>query len=645
MVTMRRIALFLFSSLLLSNVIVAAGDPVIMKIGNKDITKTEFEYIWSKNNTNNTIDKKSFNEYIDLFVNFKLKVAEAESQGLDTTNAFISELDGYRRQLTTPYLTDKNAEEIIAKQTYDRIRKYVEASHILIQVGPDASPEDTLAAWNKINTIYAQAVKGVDFAKLARENSLDNSKEEGGYLGFATGFRYVYPFENAVYNTPVGAVSKPFRTQFGFHIVKVHSLRDAGGRYRSGHIFKAVTKDAPKENQEAAKLAINKIYNQITAGGDFQKFAETESDDQNAAANRGEYGLMYCGSLPIEYEDEVYKLKIGEYSKPFQSKYGWHIVKALEFQPYPSIDEMKEDINGIIGRDERSMFAKNALVEKLKKEYSYSFIPENFVAFEKAWDALQKNQDSTEIKALRKSNSPVFSLGGSLYPQRSFSEYIDKKASGTNNMKSLFNEFVNEKVLAYEDSKLEKKYPEFGHLMQEYRDGILLFEISNREVWDKATKDTAGLVSYFAKNKKKYAWEKPRFKGFIIGCTDKNVAAKAKKLMKGIPDDSIAVVLRRNLNTDSTTVVKIEKGLYASGENPVIDSLVFKLNNTKQDITFTEQLLKGKMLKKGPESYIDVRGLVISDYQTYLEKVWIDSLKRKFNVSIYEEVVNTVNKN
>lgn len=645
MVTMRRIALFLFSSLFLSNLIVASADPVIMKIGNKDITKTEFEYIWSKNNTNNTIDKKSFNEYIDLFVNFKLKVAEAESQGLDTTNAFISELDGYRRQLTTPYLTDKNAEEIIVKQTYDRIRKYVESSHILIQVGLDVSPEDTLTAWNKINAVYDQAVKGVDFAKLARENSLDNSKDEGGYLGFATGFRYVYPFENAVYNTPVGAVSQPFRTQYGYHIVKAHSLRDAGGRYRSGHIFKAVTKDAPKENQEAAKLAIYKIYNQITGGGDFQKFAETESDDQNAAANRGEYGLMYCGSLPIEYEDQVYKLKIGEYSQPFQSKYGWHIVKALEFMPYPSIEEMKEDINGIIGRDERSQFAKNALIEKLKKEYSYSLITENFVAFEKAWDALRKNQDSTAIKALRKSNSPVFTLGGSLYPQRAFSEFIDKKASGTNNMKSLFNEFVNEKVLAYEDSKLEKKYPEFGHLMQEYRDGILLFEISNREVWDKATKDTAGLVSYFAKNKKKYAWEKPRFKGFIISCTDKNVAAKAKELMKGISDDSIAVVLRRNLNTDSTTVVKIEKGLYASGENPVTDSLVFKLKNTKKDNTFTEQFLKGKMLKKGPESYIDVRGLVISDYQTYLEKVWIDGLKRKFNVSIYEEVVNTVNKN
>lgn len=645
MVTMKRIALFLFSSLFIANVIVASEDPVIMKIGNKDITKTEFEYIWSKNNTNNTIDKKSFNEYIDLFVNFKLKVAEAESQGLDTTNAFISELDGYRRQLTTPYLTDKKAEEIIVQQTYDRIRKYVEASHILIKVLQDASPEDTLAAWNKINAVYAQAAKGADFAKLARENSQDNVKDEGGYLSFATGFKYVYTFENAVYNTHVGAVSQPFRTQFGYHIVKVHSTRDAGGRYRSGHILKLVPKDAPKENQDAAELAIYKIYKAIKDGGDFQKFAETESDDQNAAANRGEYGLMYCGSLPIEYEDEVYKLKIGEYSEPFRSKYGWHIVKALEFLPYPSIEEMKEDINGIIGRDERSMFAKNALVEKLKKEYSYSLVSENFIAFEKAWDALRKNQDSTAIKALRKSNSPVFELGGSLYPQKSFSQFIDKKASGTNNMKSLFNEFVNEKVLAYEDSKLEKKYPEFGHLMQEYRDGILLFEISNREVWDKATKDTAGLISYFANNKKKYAWEKPRFKGFIISCTDKNVAAKAKKLMKGIPNDSIAVVLRRNLNTDSTTVVKIEKGLYSAGENPATDSLIFNLKNSKKDKTFTVQFLKGKMLKKGPESYMDVRGLVISDYQTYLEKVWIDGLKSKYNVIIYEEVVNTVNKN
>jgi peptidyl-prolyl cis-trans isomerase SurA len=641
---MKRVALFLYLFSFISVAFAGSNDAIIMKIGNKNITKSEFEYIWSKNNTNNTLDKKSLNEYVDLFVNFKLKVAEAEGQGIDTTKSFINELSGYRRQLISPYLTDKDADSALFRQTYDRIREYVEASHILIKLDQDASPEDTLAAWQKINRIYNQAIKGVDFAKLAKENSDDNSKNDGGYLGFATGFRYVYPFENAVYNTSPGKISKPFRTQFGYHIVKVLSRREAGGRYRSGHILKLATKDASQEVQLAAKEAIYQIYDSIKNGADFQKFAETQSDDKGAAANKGEYGFLYCGSLPIEYEDAVYALKPGEVSKPFHSNYGWHIVKALEFLPYPSMDEMKNDINNIIGRDERSLTGKASLAEKLKKEYSYTPFDENSKAFEKAWDNLRLNHDSTGVRNLQKSDLPIFTLDGKPVAQSLFADYVIKRGSASNNMKAVYSDFVKDKVLAYEDSRLEIKYPEFGHLMQEYRDGILLFEVSNREVWDKATKDTAGLEKYFAAHKADYAWDKPHYKGFVVSCADKKTASKAKKLLKGLAPDSIATVLKKTFNTDSTTLVKIEKGLYTAGENPVIDSLVFKIKNPKQDLKFPVKLIKGTLLKNGPESYTDVRGLVISDYQNYLEKEWIDGLKKKFKVTIYEDVVNTVNK-
>lgn len=208
---MKRISLLLLFSVIFANISFSQTDPVIMTIGNKKISKSEFEYIWNKNNTNNTIDRKSINEYVDLFVNFKLKVAEAENMGLDTTAAFINEFQGYRNQLTGQYLTDEAAREALVNQTYERIKEYVEASHILILVKQNSTPEDTLIAWNKINNIYNQAIKGTDFAKLARENSDDGNKSEGGYLGFATGFRYVYPFENAVYNTAPGNISKPFK--------------------------------------------------------------------------------------------------------------------------------------------------------------------------------------------------------------------------------------------------------------------------------------------------------------------------------------------------------------------------------------------------------------------------------------------------
>jgi len=643
---MKRAILLLCVTLGVTSLLAQTNDPIMMKIGDKNVTKSEFEYIWSKNNTNNTLDKKSLDEYIELFVNFKLKVAEAEAQGIDTTKAFINELDGYRRQLITPYLTDKDAEEKLTQQTYDRIREYVEASHILIKVKSDATPEDTLAAWEKAMSIYKKAIaKNADFAKLAKEFSEDGSKEQGGYLGFATGFRYVYAFENAIYTTQVGQISKPMRSEYGYHIVKVHSRRPAGGRYRSGHIMKIVRKGATTEEQQAAKDAIYKAYNDLKNGADFAKVAQEESDDQSSAGRGGEYGVLYCGSLPIEYEDAVYTLKAGEFSEPFQSSYGWHIVKALEFMPYPSMEEMKNDLNGITSRDERAQEPRNSLVEKLKKEYGYTLDDQNLQEFIKAYDNLRKNADSTGVRMVLQSNDPLFTIGRAVHPQKSFAAYLSAKPILANNINKAFDNFVKDKVIVYEDSQLEKKYPDFGHLMQEYRDGILLFEVSNREVWDKATKDTTGLETYFNSHKIDYAWDKPRFKGFIVHCADKAIASKAKKMMKKLSADSVTTVLRRTFNTDSTTLIRIEHGLYSQGDNAVTDSLIFKQTNTKKDTKFPVPFLYGRELKDGPEVYTDVRGLVISDYQNYLEKKWLDDLKKKYTVTIFEEVANTVNKN
>jgi len=641
---MKRISLLLLFSVIFTNISFSQTDPVIMTIGNKKISKSEFEYIWNKNNTNNTIDRKSINEYVDLFVNFKLKVAEAENMGLDTTAAFINEFQGYRNQLTGQYLTDEAAREALVNQTYERIKEYVEASHILILVKQNSTPEDTLIAWNKINNIYNQAIKGTDFAKLARENSDDGNKSEGGYLGFATGFRYVYPFENAVYNTSPGNISKPFKTQFGYHIVKVHSRRPAGGRYRSGHIMKMVSADANNETKETAKKAIFDIYKSLQEGADFKKFATEQSDDQSAAANQGEYGLMYCGSLPIEYEDAVYGLKIGEYSKPFQTKFGWHIVKALEFQPFPTVTEMAQDINGIIGRDERSLVPRKSFVEKLKKEYSYRPNNESLTVVSNAYRGLSSNNDSTLLKIIQNSSVRLFTIDGKDYTQSDFVNFIKSKGLGINDIISAYNEFVSESLISYEDSKLEKKYPEFGHLMQEYRDGILLFEVSNREVWEKASQDTEGLEKYFKQNRKSYNWDKPKFKGFVISCADQLTANSAKKLIKKLNPDSVSTVLKRTFNNDSTILLKVERGLYSEGENVNIDSLVFKKNPNNPDKTLPFRFVSGKLLKNKPEDYTDVKGLVISDYQNFLEKRWLDALRAKYNVEINQEVVNTVNK-
>ena len=636
----------MFFSAFLSVCLAQNNDPVLMNIAGKDVTKSEFEYIWNKNNSNTTPDLKSLNDYVDLFVNFKLKVAEAETQGIDTTQAFMTELSGYRKQLITPYLTDKDAEEAMLKLCYDRLRQYTEVSHILLAVQPDATPEDTLKQYQKAQALYKRALKGEDFAKLAKENSDDGSKEEGGYLGFATGLRYVYPFENVAYGTPVGKIAAPIRSQFGYHIIKVISRVDAGGKYRSAHIMKAVQATATPEEKAAAKDSIFKIYKALQAGGDFTKFATTQSDDRGAAERGGEYGLMFCGSLPYEYESNVFKLKVGEYSAPFQSKYGWHLVKALEFQPYPSIEEMRNDITGFIAQDEvRTQVAKKAFIERVKKDYGYTPVKEGFDQFVKAYEAVRLKGDSSLLKAVSESMNPIFILNGKNFSQKGFALALAKKTNPGNNLIDNYNAYVGEIALAYEDKNLEKKYPEFGHLMQEYRDGILLFEVSNREVWDKASQDTKGLEKYFKDSVSKYNWDKPHYKGFVISCANPVVAAKAKKMIKKLATDSISIVLKRTFNTDTTSVIKVEQGLFTQGENANVDFLAFKRTKAEADSKYPVVFLSGKVLAKGPEVYTDVRGLVISDYQNFLEENWIKSLRAKYKVIVNKEVLNTVNKN
>lgn len=642
---MKKVVTLMFFSSFLSVCLAQNNDPVLMNIAGKDVYKSEFEYIWNKNNSNATPEMKSLDEYVDLFVNFKLKVAEAEAQGIDTTQAFISELLGYRKQLITPYMTDKDAEESMIKLCYDRLREYTDVSHILLAVQPGASPEDTLKQYQKIMELYKRALKGEDFAKLAKENSDDGSKEEGGYLGFATGLRYVFPFENAAYNTPIGKISAPFRSQFGYHILKVHNRIAAGGKYRSAHIMKAVPATATPEEKAAAKDSIFKIYKALQAGEDFTKFATQQSDDRGAAERGGEYGLMFCGSLPIEYENNVYKLKVGEFSAPFQSKYGWHLVKALEFQPYPSMEEMRNDINGFIAQDEiRTQVAKKSFIERVKKEYGFTTNKESFDQFVKAYEALRKG-DSSYVKALSESMNPLFVMNGKNFSQKGFALSLAKKANSANNLNEAFEAYTGEIAIAYEDKNLEKKYSEFGHLMQEYRDGILLFEVSNREVWDKASVDTKGLEKYFKDSVAKYKWDKPRYKGFVIQCANSSVAGKAKKMIKKLAVDSVTLVLKRTFNTDTTSMIKVEHGLFAEGENAQVDFLKFKKTKPELDQKYPVTFLSGKLLKKGPESYTDVRGLVISDYQNFLEESWIKTLRNKYKVIVYKEVLNTVNKN
>ncbi len=628
-----------------------SADPILMKINGKPVLKSEFEYIYNKNNSNNSLDKKTLDEYVDLFVNFKLKVEEAKSQGMDTTKSFINELSGYRSQLTKPYLTDATVDEQVMQEAYNRMKEDVDVSHILVRVAPNASPADTLAAWNKMKTILKRLEKE-DFAKVAKDLSEDESAQENsGHIGWISAFRTVYPFETMAYNTPKGTVSKPVRTAFGYHVIKVHDRRASLGEVLVAHIMRFTAQGEDAKNAEA-KAKIDSIYQRVLAGDDFGKLANDLSEDRGSATRNGELPWFGSGRMVPEFEEAAFKLaNIGDVCAPIQSAYGWHIIKLLDKRGIASYESLKSDIERKVKRDERANQGQKAFVAKLKADYKLQTVQKNVNEFATLLGAKTNLTDSVYQMQIANLNKDLFSFAGKVFSQADLVNYIKKnpatdKTVATAIINEKLNELIEKEILAYEDSQLENKYDDFRFLMQEYHDGILLFEVSNNEVWEKASKDTKGLEEYFNTHKADYTWEKPHYKGRIISCKDKTTYKDAMKLVKKLPSDSIDKYLRTRLN-DSIQYVKIEKGLYVLGDNKAVDKFGFKVKKAEYvpSAEYPYVFVVGKNLKTIPESYLDVRGLVTADYQEYLEKEWIASLRKKYAVEIDQNILKTIKSN
>lgn len=647
---MRSQILSLALLVLFGSVSAFASDPVLMKINGKPVYKSEFEYIYNKNNSNNSLDKKTLDEYVDLFVNFKLKVEEAKAQGLDTTQSFINELAGYRSQLTRPYLTDSKVDEQILREAYERMKEDVEVSHILVRIPQGATPADTLGAWKKINSALKRLDKE-DFAKVAKEISEDQSAEEnGGYIGWVTAFRTVYPFETVAFNTPVGKISAPVRTAFGYHIIKVHNRRKSQGEILVSHIMR-FTAEGDEAKNKAAKQKTDSLYQRVLAGDDFGKLASEFSEDRGSATRNGELPWFGSGRMIPEFENAAFALKnIGDVSAPIQSAFGWHIIKLLDRKGLAGFETVKADIERNVKRDERANMGQKAFVDRLRNEYGYAVNTANVNEFSKLLENKTLADSVFQLEAA-KLNKPLFTFAGKEFTQADFAAYLKKNAYSDKTIASEIIEqkldaFTEKEILAYEDSQLENKYEDFRFLINEYHDGILLFEVSNNEVWEKASKDTEGLARYFNEHKADYRWEKPHFKGRVISCKDKATLKAAKAIVKRSHNDSIDKYLRTRLN-DSIQYVKVEKGLFAQGENKAVDKYGFKDKKAKFEPTkeYPYVFVVGKNLKNNPEDYSDVRGLVTADYQEYLEKEWIAALRSKFPVEIDQNVLKTVRKN
>lgn len=569
---------------------IAQEDKVLMTINGEDIMASEFLYIYEKNNQETSLEKKTMDEYLDLFVNFKLKVTEAMAQGVDTTEAFKKELAGYRAQATPKYMQDDEAIDSLVVLSYNRMARIRKASHIAVQCPMDADSATVAAAEAKINELRERVTVGLpkevkkgrkkvtvrepeEFAEVAVLYSEEPSaKQTKGALGWIQPFRYVYSFEDAVYTTPVGEVTPVFRSPYGFHIAKVEGERDFE-EVNASHIMK-MTPMGDLQRMADAQMAMDSLYQlAIQDTVDFAALAQANSEDRGSAARGGELGWFGRGAMVQPFEDITFDLEVGQISKPFQTRFGIHISKLHKKRGIQPLDSMRAQILRQVQRDQRMQIAEQSFIAKTRAEYN-----------------LPADMSDADVKA-------------------------------------------------YADAHLEEKYVDLRNLVREYHDGILLFDVSLREVWDKANQDTEGLAAYFKANKKNYTWEAPRYKGSIIYAKNEVAAKAAKQIVKSAHPDSVLSYLNQRVNVDSVMYVRVERGIWEAGKNAAVDKYGFK--NKAAAFTPSEEfpivLAVGKVIKN-PQEYTDDRAKVTTDYQDYLEKAWIKTLREKYPVVINEEV-------
>ena len=575
----------------------AQADQVLMTINGEPVMVSEFMYIYEKNNQETSLERKTMEEYLDLFVNFKLKVTEAIAQGVDTTESFKKELAGYRAQATPKYMQDNAAIDSLVVLSYNRMAKIRKAAHIAVQCAPDADSATVAAAKARIDSIRERVTVGIpttikkgrkivtvqnveDFNEAATLYSEEPSaKQSKGELGWIQPFRFVYPFEDAVYTTPIGEVTPVFRSPYGFHIAKVQEERDFE-EVHAAHIMK-MTPVGDVHRMADAHMAMDSIYKlAIQDSIDFASLASANSEDRGSAMRGGDLGWFGRGAMVQPFEDITFGLEIGQVSKPFQTRFGVHISKLYGKRGIQPLDSMRSQILRQVQRDQRMKIAEESFIKKTRAEYQ-----------------LPAEMSDTDVKA-------------------------------------------------YADAHLEEKHADLRNLVKEYHDGILLFDVSLREVWDKASQDTEGLAAFFKANKKNYVWDEPRFKGHMIYAKNETAAKVAKQIVKTAHPDSVMSYLNQRVNVDSVMYVRVERGIWTKGKNAAVDLLGFKIKDTEYvpNEEFPIVIAVGKTIK-APQVYTDERGEVVTDYQDYLEKSWVKSLREKYPVFINQEALETLKSN
>ena len=639
---------------------------VLMTIGDQSITVKDFTDVYYKNNLkSDVIEKKSVDDYLELFTTFRMKVMEAERLQLDTSAKFKKELAGYRKQLAKPFMSSDDITDELIEEAYQRKLKDIRASHILIRCDKNALPSDTLKAYNKAMDIRKKALaKGADFGALADQYSDDPSAKgmkatdqnparpgNHGDLGYFTVFDMVYPFETGAYNTKEGEISMPVRSDFGYHIIKVNSVTDAMGSIQAAHIFLQLPFDAPAEDVAAMKQKADNIYKELMAkdGKNWNEMVKQYTDDKGTVARNGALSNFTVSRIVPEFIEACKSLEINEISKPIRTNYGFHIIKLLGKSGVSSFEKESKALSERIEKDQRSKKSEEVVLKQVKAEYKFKQNDKNLETFLATIDS-SILRNAYEPAAEVDMNATLFSMEGHPTTVGDFVTYIkanmttQKYVTPATYGYQLYENFRNETVMNYADAHLEDKYPEFKALVQEYKDGILLFDLMDREVWNKAVKDTVGLAEFHKRNASKYMWG-DRAYATIITVTRPEALPKVKALLdKGVELDS----LRNAFQRDSITNAIVRKGYYQKGDNQFVDQTEWKVgvrNEIPSTVDQSTVIVCIREVRKPEQKTLkEARGLVTSDYQVELEQNWVKTLKEKYPVKINESVLEKVRK-
>ena len=636
---------------------------VLMTIGDQKVTVKQFMDVYSKNNLrSDVIEKKSVDEYLDLYINFRMKVMEAYAMRLDTCAKFKKELEGYRKQLAKPYFTNDEVSEELVEEAYQRKLKDIRASHILITCDKHALPADTLKAYNKAMEIRRKALSGEDFGDLAVAYSQDPSARDvkatettparrgnRGDLGYFTVFDMVYPFETGAYNTPEGGVSMPVRSDFGYHIIKVFNVTEALGTIQAAHIFIQVAQDAAEEVVEEARSKAENIYAELMAqdGKNWGEAVNKYSDDRGTVPRNGALSPFTVNRIVPEFVETIKQLQPNEISRPVRTSYGFHIIKLINVSKVGTFEQERQAIAERVEKDMRSKKSEEVVIQQIKKDYGFKLNDKNLNNFMASVDSTIINPPFVPASNA-KMQSVLFSIGNMRYTVQDLVDYflahqsVQRYLSAQTYAYQLYDAFEKEKIFEYADQHLEEKYPEFKALVQEYNDGILLFDLMERQVWNRAVEDTVGLQAFYERNTDKYMWNE-RAEAYVITCGRKESLDKVKQyLADGVPYDSLRVMFVR----DTVNYAYVRNGFYQRGDNQYVDATEWVPGTVNEIASTVDQttVIVAIMQVRDPEpkTLREAKGLVTSDYQVELEEQWLEALHEKYPVKINEKVLQKV---